>query len=129
MLAETSFEVLAEFFPNFDTLDKFAALDAFARVPTYIISGTKDVLTSVGHSRKMASRIAGSTLVECAGAGHMVILEQKDKVNAALEELLVAAARGARARSRDAHPGHRHRRGDPGDSVAAGERCCGRATC
>ena len=55
MLASTSFEVLAEFFPNFDTLDKFAALEEFAHVPTYIVSGTKDVLTSVGHSRKMAS--------------------------------------------------------------------------
>ena len=31
MLAATSFEVLAQFFPNFDTLDKFDALAAFAR--------------------------------------------------------------------------------------------------
>ena len=29
MLAATPFEVLAEFFPNFDTLDKFAVLTAF----------------------------------------------------------------------------------------------------
>jgi pimeloyl-ACP methyl ester carboxylesterase len=92
MLAETSFEVLAQFFPNFDTLDKFTALAAFARVPTYVITGTRDALTSVGHSRKMASRIPGSTLVECPGAGHMVILERKDRVNSALEELLAAVA-------------------------------------
>jgi pimeloyl-ACP methyl ester carboxylesterase len=98
MLAATSFEVLAQFFPNFDTLDKFDALGAFARVPTYILSGTKDVLTSVGHSRKMAGRIAGSTLVECPGAGHMVILEQKDRVNTALDELLAAAAQGRASR-------------------------------
>ena len=91
MLAQTSFEVLAQFFPNFDTLDKYAALRAFADVPTYIISGTEDVLTSVGHSRKMASRIPGSRLVECVGAGHMVILEQKDKVDAALDDLYDAA--------------------------------------
>jgi pimeloyl-ACP methyl ester carboxylesterase len=94
MLASTSFEVLAEFYPNFDTLDKFAALEEFAHVPTYIISGTEDVLTSVGHSRKMASRIPGATLVECPGAGHMVILEQKDRVNSTLDELLAEAARG-----------------------------------
>jgi len=92
MLAATSFEVIAHFFPNFDSLDKFTVLDTFARVPTYIISGTKDVLTSVGHSRKMASRIPGSTLVECPGAGHMVILESKDRVNSALEEMFSAAA-------------------------------------
>ncbi len=86
--------MLAQFFPNFDTLDKFDALGAFARVPTYIISGTKDVLTSVGHSRKMAERIPGSTLVECPGAGHMVILEQKDRVNGALDQLIAAVAEG-----------------------------------
>ncbi|NUR08045.1 MAG: alpha/beta hydrolase [Nocardioidaceae bacterium] len=92
MLAATPFEVLAQFFPNFDSLDKFTVLREFSHVPTYIISGTKDVLTSVGHSRKMASRISGSRLVECAGAGHMVILEQADKVNAALAELFETAA-------------------------------------
>jgi pimeloyl-ACP methyl ester carboxylesterase len=91
MLAGTPFEVLASFFPNFDTHDRFQVLESFSRVPTYVISGTKDVLTSVGHSRKMASRIPGSTLVECPGAGHMVILEQAARVNSTLEELFAAA--------------------------------------
>ncbi len=91
MLAGTSFDVLAEFFPNFDALDKFSVLHAFESVPTWIICGTKDLLTSVGHSRKMASRIAGSRLVECPGAGHMVLLERRDKVNAALADLFDAA--------------------------------------
>jgi pimeloyl-ACP methyl ester carboxylesterase len=39
----------------------------------------------------MASRIHGSRLVECEGAGHMVILESKDRVNKALGELFAAA--------------------------------------
>ena len=91
MLGQTSFEVLASFFPNFDTLDKFAVLDAFAGVPTYIVVGTKDLLTSVDHSRRMAKLLPSATLVECAGAGHMVILERKDKVNATLEKLFAAA--------------------------------------
>jgi pimeloyl-ACP methyl ester carboxylesterase len=88
MLAATPFEVLALFFPNFDTLDKFNVLASFARVPTYIIAGTKDALTSIGHSRKMASRLPDATLVECRGAGHMVILEQKDTVDRALDDLV-----------------------------------------
>ena len=98
MLAKTSFEVLAQFFPHFDTLDKFAVLESFVDVPTYIVAGTKDALTSVGHSRKMAQRIPGSTLVECTGAGHMVILEQKDKVNATLDDLLARAGRDRSSR-------------------------------
>jgi pimeloyl-ACP methyl ester carboxylesterase len=93
MLAATPFAVLAEFFPNFDALDKFSVVGAFESVPTTIICGTKDVLTSVGHSRKLASRIGGSRLVECAGAGHMVILERADTVNAALADLFAASAR------------------------------------
>ena len=98
MLASTSFEVLAQFFPNFDTHDKYDALKRFGQIPTYIITGTKDVLTSVGHSRKMAKHMPGARLVECNGAGHMVILEQKDRVNAALDDLLEEATAGSASR-------------------------------
>ena len=57
MLAGTTFDVLAEFFPNFTQLDKFEHLAAFDEVPTTIICGTKDKLTSIGHSRKMAEQL------------------------------------------------------------------------
>jgi pimeloyl-ACP methyl ester carboxylesterase len=95
MLAATPFEVLAEFFPNFDALDKFDALVALAHVPTTVLCGTADKLTSIGHSRKLHDRIPGSTLVECEGAGHLVILERHQQVNAALDQLLAAAAEPA----------------------------------
>ncbi len=92
MLAGTSFDVLAEFFPNFTTLDKFEHLTGFANVPTTIICGTKDRVTSIDHSRKMAERLPEATLVECEGAGHMVLFESHDRVNAAIEDLVVAAS-------------------------------------
>jgi pimeloyl-ACP methyl ester carboxylesterase len=101
MLAGTSIEVLAEFFPSLGSLDKFAVLTSFAHVPTTIICGTKDKLTSVGQSRKMAGMIDGARLVEAPGAGHLVIFESRDLVNAALEQLVTAAQRyapSARAR-------------------------------
>ena len=98
MLAGTPFDVVAEFFPHFNELDKFNVLQGFGSVPTYIITGTKDVLTSIGHSRKMASQIHGARLVECTGAGHMVILEHKDKVNSALEDLFRASSEGPASR-------------------------------
>lgn len=93
MLAGTPFDVLAEFFPHFEAMDKYAVLHAFASVPTTILCGTRDVLTSVDHSRKMAERIEGARLVEATGAGHMVILEQADKVNRVLDELVAEAER------------------------------------
>lgn len=92
MLAGTSFDVLAEFFPNFSALDKYEHLVTLADVPTTIICGTKDKLTSIEHSRKMAQELPGARLVECEGAGHMVIFEAQDRVNEALEDLLVAAS-------------------------------------
>jgi pimeloyl-ACP methyl ester carboxylesterase len=91
MLAGTKFDVLAEFFPIFTQLDKFEALASFVDVPTTIICGTKDKLTSIGHSRKMAEQLPNSTLVECDGAGHMVIFEAREQVNEALEELVESA--------------------------------------
>jgi pimeloyl-ACP methyl ester carboxylesterase len=99
MLSATPFEVVADFFPSFGDLDKFDHIGVLGRIPTTIIGGTADRLTSIGHSRKLHSRIPGSTLVECEGAGHMVILERHGQVNASLDQLLAAAtsfAAGAR---------------------------------
>ncbi len=91
MLSGTQFEVLAEFFPSFGDLDKYAVLHALARVPTSIICGTSDRLTPIELSRKLNETVPGSTLLECEGAGHMVILERHEQVNAALDQLIAAA--------------------------------------
>jgi pimeloyl-ACP methyl ester carboxylesterase len=91
MLSATSFEVVAEFFPNFSTLDKFEAVKTLSAVPTTIICGTDDKLTPIAHSRKLHASIAGSSLLECEGAGHMVILERHDEVDDELDRLLAAA--------------------------------------
>jgi pimeloyl-ACP methyl ester carboxylesterase len=98
MLSATPFQVVAEFFPGFREFDKFDQVGILGEVPTTIICGTNDKLTSVGHSRKLHSRIPGSTLVECEGAGHMAILERHGQVNAALDQLLAAASSAADAR-------------------------------
>ena len=97
MLSATPFEVVAEFFPGFSSLDKFESVEVLAKVPTAVICGTDDKLTSIGHSRKLHSRIDGSTLLECHGAGHMVLLERHDEVNGEIDLLLAATgAEGTR---------------------------------
>jgi len=98
MLAATPFEVVADFFPSLGDLDKFHCVEILDRVPVSIICGTSDRLTSIGHSRKLASRIAGARLVECEGAGHMVPLERHDQVNAELDQLITAATMRASTR-------------------------------
>ena len=98
MLAATPFEVVADFFPSFSGLDKFDHVEALDEVPVSIICGTADKLTSIGHSRKLHSRIPASRLLECEGAGHMVTLERHDQVNAELDQLITAATTRAAAR-------------------------------
>ncbi len=91
MLSATPFEVVADFFPSFGSLDKFDHVEVLGRVPTSIICGTADKLTSIGHSRKLHERIPGSRLLECDDAGHMVIMERHDRVNAELDQLITAS--------------------------------------
>ena len=91
MLSATPFGVVADFFPTFGTIDKFETVHAMSSVPAAIICGTRDRLTPIDHSRKLHELIEGSTLLECEGAGHMVMLERHDQVNAALDQLLAAA--------------------------------------
>jgi pimeloyl-ACP methyl ester carboxylesterase len=98
MLSATSFEVVADFFPSFGDLDKFDHVEQLGAIPTSIICGTADRLTSIGHSRNLHERIPGSRLLECQNAGHMVILERHDQVNAELDQLITAATSRAAAR-------------------------------
>ena len=60
-------------------------------MPTSVICGTEDKITPIGHSRKLHSRIPGSSLLECEGAGHMVLLEHHKQVTAELDDLLSLA--------------------------------------
>ncbi|MGA8257240.1 MAG: alpha/beta hydrolase [Nocardioides sp.] len=98
MLSATPFEVVADFFPNFATLDKFDHVGVLNQVPVSIICGTHDKLTAVGHSRKLHRWIEGSVLLECQGAGHMVPMERHDQVNAELDQLITSAVERAAAR-------------------------------
>ena len=87
MLNATPFAVVADFYPAFATLDKFDHLEPLAKAHTAVICGTEDKITSVDHSRKLHAQIAGSSLFEVAGAGHMVMLERHAAVNAELDDL------------------------------------------
>lgn len=88
MIDDTSFEVVAAFYPAFASLDLWDSLEPLSRVPTAIIAGTKDRLTSIEHARRLHATIAGSDLLECPGAGHLVPMERQEEVNDELELLI-----------------------------------------
>lgn len=88
MLTATSFEVVADFYPSFAAHNVWPAVKILSDVPTAIICGTADKLTSIGHSRKLHAHIHGSDLLECPGAGHMVNIERHEQVNSELDALI-----------------------------------------
>jgi pimeloyl-ACP methyl ester carboxylesterase len=91
MLAATPYEVLAQFFPGLSRHDKYAALAHIAAKPAVVVCGTSDRLTPISHSRKLAELMPGVRSVEVSRAGHMVILEDPDVVNAEIERLVESA--------------------------------------
>jgi pimeloyl-ACP methyl ester carboxylesterase len=91
MLAATPIDVVADFFPGFDTLDKYAALAVLGRVPVTVITGRRDHITRYEHSERIAELIEGADLVEFPHAGHMVLLECHDEVSKVLEQLVEEA--------------------------------------
>ncbi|HXH76961.1 alpha/beta hydrolase [Nocardioides sp.] len=88
MLNATPFAVVADFYPTFASLDKFKHVEVLGQVPSAVICGTNDKITDISHARELHARIPGSSLLECEGAGHMVILERHTDVNAELDDLI-----------------------------------------
>jgi 3-oxoadipate enol-lactonase/4-carboxymuconolactone decarboxylase len=70
--------------------DALAAFDVRAdlgaiAVPTLVIAGRQDRATPPAHARELADGIAGSTLMELAGVGHLAPIEAPEDVGAALD--------------------------------------------
>jgi pimeloyl-ACP methyl ester carboxylesterase len=93
MLEATPIDVVAEFFPAFALHEKKAALTAFRGIPTLVLGGARDLLTPAAHSEAIAAELPDAELVIVQEAGHLVMLERPDLVNAQLALLLEQAAR------------------------------------
>jgi pimeloyl-ACP methyl ester carboxylesterase len=92
MSAQTTADVVGDFWLSLDAHDKRAALATLGKVPTLVVVGDRDRLTPPAHARAIAAAVPGARLLEVRGAGHCPMLEQPDVVNAALRELAAAAA-------------------------------------
>ena len=92
MIEGTPIEVVAEFYPAFTTHDKGASLDLLDGLPALVMTGDKDLLTPSEHSADIAGHLPGAELVLVPDAGHLVLLEHPDVVNAHFAALLVRAA-------------------------------------
>jgi len=66
------------------------------RVPTLVIGGTADMLTTPHEAKRMARLIPGARLELLEGGGHMLMLEQTD----AVDRLITEFARSVQSRDR-----------------------------
>lgn len=97
MHEQTPIDVLAELFPAFSAHDKLSALGVLNGVETLILCGENDLMTPADHSRDMAATVSRAELVVLPEAGHMLMLEHHDVVNAHLRALVERALRARTA--------------------------------
>ena len=75
---------------DFRACDTFDVRERLGEItcPTQVICGSKDKLMPVRHSQYMASQIQSAELAVIPDAGHMVMVENPERVAAVLEEFL-----------------------------------------
>lgn len=78
---------LAEAFRASVTHDVSQVADKL-HIPTLLIAGQKDVITSLAKQRSLHGRIAGARLVVIAGVGHLTHYETPDQVAAAIRRFI-----------------------------------------
>lgn len=86
-LGEVDPEVM---YGDFTACDRFDVMKEIGRIstPTLVVVGREDNLTPPKYSEYLRANIPNSTLEVIEDAGHMVMLEQPDRFNAALERFL-----------------------------------------
>jgi pimeloyl-ACP methyl ester carboxylesterase len=77
-------------YQGFSACDKFNVIDSLGKIalPAMVIGGKDDLLTPPTFSEYLERKIKGSELVIVEAAGHMVMIEQPDAVNKAIESFI-----------------------------------------
>jgi pimeloyl-ACP methyl ester carboxylesterase len=88
MIAATPLPVVGAFLPTLLDHDRLAAAAALRDIPILLLVGDADVMTPLEHSRILADALPDAELVIEQGAGHAVILERPDAINAHLRALV-----------------------------------------
>ncbi|MGW0394181.1 alpha/beta fold hydrolase [Streptomyces sp. NPDC003042] len=88
LIEATPIDVVAEFYPAFQTHDKGAALQLFANIPVTVVAGDRDMITPPGHSVVIKEALPAAELVVLENAGHLVMLEHPDAVTGLLADLI-----------------------------------------
>jgi pimeloyl-ACP methyl ester carboxylesterase len=81
-------------FKDFKACDRFDIRERLGNIslPTLIVCGEEDLLTPVKYSKYLHRSISASSLVIIPAAGHMVMAEQPELLNTAIEAFLAKSS-------------------------------------
>jgi 3-oxoadipate enol-lactonase len=68
---------------GFDVSDEIADI----RLPTLVLSGTRDLVIPFSHSERIAAAIPGASLIALPDAGHLVVWERPGELSAHIADL------------------------------------------
>jgi pimeloyl-ACP methyl ester carboxylesterase len=88
MLAQTSLEVVADYYPAFAELDEYKAMETLAGVETTVVGGEDDVITPVSHTERIIELLPSADAHILSDCGHLGMIELHEQFNAILDDLL-----------------------------------------
>jgi pimeloyl-ACP methyl ester carboxylesterase len=91
IIRATPIDVIADFYVALVGHEKRHALPVLGNIPVLVLAGDKDRLVDPRLSDEIAAAVKGSVLEKIHGAGHVVILERPEEVNAAIAGLVTTA--------------------------------------
>lgn len=103
MINATPIDVATEFFPHFAVNYRFAGLRALNRTKCVLLAAERDVITPPSASGLIARAMPSAEFIVVPGAGHAVMLERAEAVNACLATML-AEVRTTDTRRRSDRP-------------------------
>jgi len=88
MLAETSLQAVADYYPAFDEVDEYRALEVLRSVPTAVVGGEDDLVTPLDHTNRIAEQLPEADVRRLPHCGHMGMIEHHDVFNSVLDDLV-----------------------------------------
>ncbi len=92
MNSATRMESVARYLRALYSHDKTMALGALVDLPVLVLCGEEDLMTPIEHSEAIAAVLPSAELVVIPHAGHVVLLERPDEVDAVLLPFVRAVA-------------------------------------
>jgi pimeloyl-ACP methyl ester carboxylesterase len=88
MNASTPTDTIARYLRTLYAHSRLMVLSPLAAVPVLIICGDQDLFTPIEHSREIADVLPDAKFLTLEGGGHVVLLEQAEVVDAAIDDFL-----------------------------------------